>query len=200
MSFPITSATQSTQLRTLSDLTSTAYALDKDAFMQLLVAQLSYQDPLEPASDTEFISQLTQFAMLEQMEQINGITSTNQAYGLMGKYVYVDTTGEGIEYAFGQVDGVTIRDGQTYLIVGDQEYAYENVTAAINSIESNLDQVLVRSADLIGRTITAQISEEGEEPVSVSGVVSHIIVKDGAVCAVVDGTEVPIDAIEQIQS
>ena len=199
---PITSATEGTSaLRTLSDLTSpTTSVLDKDAFLQLLVAQLSCQDPLEPASDTEFISQLTQFAMLEQVEQLNGTTSTNQAYSLMGKYVYVDATGEGTEYAFGQVDGVTIRDGKAYLIIGDEEFAYENVVAVINTVESNLEQVLVQSADLIGKTITAEITDEGGEPMTVSGVVSYINVKDGEVYAIVDGAEVPIGDIEQIQA
>ncbi len=199
---PITSATEGTSaLRTLSDLTSpTTSVLDKDAFLQLLVAQLSCQDPLEPASDTEFISQLTQFAMLEQVEQLNGTTSTNQAYSLMGKYVYVDATGEGTEYAFGQVDGVTIRDSKAYLIIGDEEFAYENVVAVINTVESNLEQVLVQSADLIGKTITAEITDEGGEPMTVSGVVSYINVKDGEVYAIVDGAEVPIGGIEQIQA
>ena len=31
--------------------------MDKDAFLQLLVAQMKYQDPLEPTSNTEYIAQ-----------------------------------------------------------------------------------------------------------------------------------------------
>ncbi len=51
--------------------------LDKDAFLQLLVTQLSFQNPLEPIENTEFIAQLAQFSSLEQMQNIA------QAMGLL---------------------------------------------------------------------------------------------------------------------
>ena len=35
--------------------------LDKDAFLQLLVAQMKYQDPLEPTDNTQYVSQLASF-------------------------------------------------------------------------------------------------------------------------------------------
>ena len=38
------------------ELTATKNGMDKEAFLQLLVAQMQYQDPLEPTSNTEFIS------------------------------------------------------------------------------------------------------------------------------------------------
>ena len=44
--------------------------LGKDAFLQLLVAQMKYQDPLNPTSDTEYIAQLAQFSQLEQMQNL----------------------------------------------------------------------------------------------------------------------------------
>jgi flagellar basal-body rod modification protein FlgD len=40
---------------------------NKEAFLQLLVAQLKNQDPLNPADGTEFLSQLAQFSELEQL-------------------------------------------------------------------------------------------------------------------------------------
>ncbi len=72
-------------------------ALDKDAFLRLLVTQLENQDPLNPMDDKEFIAQLAQFSSLEQMnniaEGINNLVSLNQqdrmlgAVGFIGKEV-----------------------------------------------------------------------------------------------------------------
>ncbi len=45
---------------------ATKSSLDKDAFLKLLVAQLSHQDPLKPMEGTEFITQLAQFTSVEQ--------------------------------------------------------------------------------------------------------------------------------------
>jgi flagellar basal-body rod modification protein FlgD len=42
----------------------------KDAFLQLLVAQIKNQNPLNPADGVEFLSQLAQFSQLEQLINI----------------------------------------------------------------------------------------------------------------------------------
>ena len=47
-----------------SEVKDSNSSLDKDAFLQLLVAQMKYQDPLEPTSNTEYISQLATFSEL----------------------------------------------------------------------------------------------------------------------------------------
>jgi flagellar basal-body rod modification protein FlgD len=39
--------------------------VDKNMFLQLLVAQLRNQDPLNPTEGTEFVGQLAQFQQLE---------------------------------------------------------------------------------------------------------------------------------------
>jgi len=56
--------------------------LGKEAFLQLLTAQLQNQDPLNPASDVEFIGQLTQFASLEQLRNVNDNLNVIELYQL----------------------------------------------------------------------------------------------------------------------
>lgn len=73
--------------------------LGKDAFMQLLISQMSYQNPLEPMENTEFIAQLAQFSALEQQQNIAAgiemlaLTQTaatnSQMVNLIGKRVMV---------------------------------------------------------------------------------------------------------------
>lgn len=55
--------------------------LGKDEFLQLLVTQLRYQDPMEPMKDNEFIAQLAQFSTLEQMKNVaQGIEQLNENF------------------------------------------------------------------------------------------------------------------------
>jgi flagellar basal-body rod modification protein FlgD len=73
--------------------------LGEEQFLQLLVAQMQYQDPLEPMSNSEFVAQLAQFSNVEQLvgvnEGINYLYLSQQSMGnvqassLIGKEVEV---------------------------------------------------------------------------------------------------------------
>jgi len=52
-------------------------ALGKDQFLKLLIAQLRYQDPMNPMQGDQMATQLAQFSSLEQLQQINA-NLTNQ--------------------------------------------------------------------------------------------------------------------------
>jgi flagellar basal-body rod modification protein FlgD len=61
---------------------ATARALaSKDMFLQLLVAQLKYQNPENPADGTQFVTQLAQFSQLEQATQM--VTDLDQIKALL---------------------------------------------------------------------------------------------------------------------
>jgi flagellar basal-body rod modification protein FlgD len=67
-----TSSTQgSSAADGLASATAASGSMGKDAFMKLLVAQISHQNPLKPMDDTAFVSQLAQFSALEQTMGIN---------------------------------------------------------------------------------------------------------------------------------
>jgi flagellar basal-body rod modification protein FlgD len=46
--------------------------MDKDTFLKLLVAQMRYQDPSNPASSSELMAQTATFSQVEQLQQIAG--------------------------------------------------------------------------------------------------------------------------------
>lgn len=68
--------------------------LDKNTFLQLLVAQLKNQDPMNPADGVQFLTQLTQFSQLEQTMQINQQVTDIQSI-LAGTGTTGDETGTG---------------------------------------------------------------------------------------------------------
>jgi flagellar basal-body rod modification protein FlgD len=55
----------------LSSASASATQVSEQQFLQLLVAQLQNQDPLNPMDGTQFVSQLAQFSELEQMIGVN---------------------------------------------------------------------------------------------------------------------------------
>lgn len=98
--------------------------LDKDAFLKLLVTQMQYQDPLEPTSNTEYMSQMAQFSSVEQMQNLNTLFTNGQAMNLTGQYVILnvpDAAGN-IHQVSGLVDYVTLKDGETYFHIGEEYY------------------------------------------------------------------------------
>ena len=58
-----------------------ASAPSEEMFLQLLVAQLQNQDPLNPTDSTQFVSQLAQFSELEQVMAIRSDIETEMAQG-----------------------------------------------------------------------------------------------------------------------
>lgn len=108
-------------------------SLGKDAFLQLLVAQMRYQDPLNPNTDTQFVAQLATFSQLEQMQNLAQTSSNSQAFGLVGMSVIVKTdSGQGSIYKSGVVDYVTMKNGQAKLNIDGAEYSLDQLERVLD--------------------------------------------------------------------
>lgn len=89
---------------TISSVSSSASAMQANPmgmedFLKILLTQLTYQDPLKPMDNQEFMAQMAQFTSLEQTQQLNEKMSTlitNQAalqsVGLIGRTVDITTS------------------------------------------------------------------------------------------------------------
>lgn len=109
--------------------------LGKDDFLQLLVAQMKYQDPLEPTSNTEYISQYATFSELEQMQNMSSSVDLDRASGLVGKNVYMKSTNAttGVtSYIYGKVDYVQIENGSAFLSINGSLYSLDDLDSVVD--------------------------------------------------------------------
>ncbi len=209
-----TDVVSSSALRTLVDYQSSTKtssksgsSIDMDDFLKLFVAQLSCQDPLSSSSGsssgTDYISQLAQITMLQQLSGLNDSLTASQVYGMIGNYVYIGESSDS-DLIFGKVDGVIKENGVNYLMVGGSLYDISEVYAVIDpdSASAATDDEVLKSADLIGKTVTASVTttdSEGEQTVStVTGKVEKILVKDGIIYLVIGDKNVKLDGITEI--
>ena len=104
-------------------------SLDKDAFLQLLVAQMKYQDPLEPTSNTEYISQLATFSELEEMQNLTSGMTLQRASSLVGQYVFMKVTDSSgnTTYPEGFVDYVVYENNKAYLSIDENLYSIDDL-------------------------------------------------------------------------
>ncbi len=96
-------------------------AISQEDFIRLFLAQLNFQDPLEPMDNSEFLAQLAQFSGLEQdringnhLENLSFINSVNQGATMLGKTVEFSTQ-SGTE--LGEVTTVTFSESGAGLTV-----------------------------------------------------------------------------------
>ena len=107
----------------------------KFEFLQLLVAQLQNQDPIEPVKQEQFINQLTAFSTLEGIESLKvsfdemlKVQQLGQGFDLAGKEVrYVEDD----QTFTGKVDEVTVLGGSLYALIGDKSIPISKIISTI---------------------------------------------------------------------
>ncbi len=130
--------------------------LGKQQFLNLLVAQLAHQDPLEPAKDTEFISQLATFSTLEQMQMLTQSYSNSEASAMVGKYVEGTIT----EYmvgtdVFGNEEITTRKLQVGGLVTG---VVYQNGQAKLH-VNVGLDEPVVMELGDVTKVVDAEAKD-----------------------------------------
>lgn len=98
--------------------------LGYDQFLQLLCAEMQYQDPLEPTTNTDYVAQMATFSQLEATLSLEQTEQNALASALVGKQVILateDTTGN-TKYVEGRVDYVLYENGEVMLSVNNGLY------------------------------------------------------------------------------
>ena len=132
--------------------------LGYDEFLKLLTAEMQYQDPLEPTSNTDYVAQMATFSQLEatlSMKESLTTSSDNtiksMANQLVGQEVVVEDDESKTGYADGIVDYVMYEDGEIYISVNDKLYSIDK----LDTISTKDYYEAVVSANTLHSMITA---------------------------------------------
>lgn len=179
--------------------------LGKDAFMQLLVTQLRYQDPLNPMDNQAFMAQMAQFSALEQMMNMSQAMDRSNTHELIGKVVeasYKDPASNQMEAVAGKVDGVVTRNSQHFLLVNGKEIELKDVHSVIDPGLVSTTEI-ASGFELIGKTVQASIKDKktGKEFLY-EGEVQQIVMKSGKPHVVIglgeDAIIIPVDGVKNV--
>ncbi|MBD3257680.1 hypothetical protein GF377_04550 [candidate division GN15 bacterium] len=205
-------------------LTGSQQSLGKDDFLQLLVTKLQYQDPLKPMEDQAFVAQLAQFSTLEQMSNIaDGIDASNEwdflqmqslnnvlASGLIGKEVKADFSGMYLDattepsIAFeldehAETMSFDIYDAHNTLVA---TITKEDLTAGTHRItwdgedsQGNRMPDGYYTVQASGRTPSGN---KIEPELSLVGIVTKVLYRDGGAYLTVSGTEISLGDIVSV--
>ena len=104
--------------------------VDSDTFLTLLVAEMQNQDPLEPTSNTEWVSQYATFTQVQQISEMADSMDLVRANNLIGKEVVMKvtstSTGE-TSYKRGVVDYVVVEEGKPLLVIDEAKYSLSDL-------------------------------------------------------------------------
>ena len=121
------------------EYSSAKKVLNQEDFLKLLITQFSTQDPLNPVTDTAFISQMAEFTALENAKEtqseislIRQQSANQEAISMIGKDVELLSGDD--EIIFGRVSKVLIDSDGPKLVVSGHPYALDKVVAVKNSL------------------------------------------------------------------
>ncbi|MBU3142305.1 flagellar hook capping FlgD N-terminal domain-containing protein [Clostridium sp. CF012] len=143
--------------------------MDKNSFLKILSAELSNQDPTKGKDGTEFVSQLAQFAALEQMTNLNSTVAFSTASSLVGKVVaFSSYDANGMQYG-GTVKAVYKEAGITKMAVeiadgSIKDFPADSLTDILDVPDYRLDYIngntsFSSAVSLMGKKVEALVQE-----------------------------------------
>ncbi len=131
----ISSVTSSASTTSTTSATTSNSDLDFEDWINLLATELQYQDPTDPISSSEYVSQMASLSSLSQIENIYSAINNVQAYNMIGKnvtYQTTDSSGNTVAVT-GTVSAVILSGGNTYLSIDGNAVSLDAVLSVANA-------------------------------------------------------------------
>lgn len=173
---------------------------DPDAFLKILVAQMKYQNPMEPQNSETFINQLTQMASMEQMYNVSRSMDNLASRYEMARYFEIIGHNVSLikedEVVTGKVDGIIFNEGKPYFYLAGAPYGERYTLEQIQSITGrNNDDTLLPYLRLVGKQV--KVNSDNQE---ITGLVEKVLLKNGAAAVQVDGEVYPVKLLLEVCS
>ena len=200
------SSTQVKQEAADAEATKTPGQVTKDAFLKLLVAELTHQDPSQPMDNTQMVNQMSQLQTLEEqvrlreaMENMSTASQLSNASTLTGKYISgKNSAGDEVS---GTVAYVEMKDTVATLVLqSGQKVAIGDVTAMTTPADSTSAATAI-SAQMANANQLLGMYVKGTDDagLDVEGIALNIKLKNGVVSMGLDnGKTVPLAKISEI--
>ncbi len=186
---------------------STEEMVSSDTFLSLLVAEMTNQDPMEPTSNTEFVTQMAQFTSLQYSKDSATYSMSNYASSLVGKTVTASKMDGSKQVTKTGVVESVMKSGKTYTLkIDGVSFDISNVTSigttsdsssGNTSSGSSLGELIARASMMIGMSATVNPGVEGGSLLD-SGIISSIQVKDGQVRVIINDKGYLLDDIVEV--
>ncbi len=190
---------------------SAAELVNSETFLNLLVAEMTNQDPLEPTSNTEFVTQMAQFTSLQYAQDSSKYAQANYASSLVGKTVTASKM-EGSELVTktGVVEQV-VKSGDTYnIMVGGTSFELSHIASVVTSADSStgtgntistgtsIGDTIARASMMIGMHATVNATTSSGAVID-AGIIDSIQVKNGEINVVINDVAYKLSDIVEVK-
>lgn len=185
---------------------STEEMVSSDTFLSLLVAEMTNQDPMEPTSNTEFVTQMAQFTSLQYSKDSAIYSMSNYASSLVGKTVTASKMDGSKQVTKTGVVESVMKSGKTYMLkIDGVSFDISNVTSIGTTSDSStgtssgssLGELIAKASMMIGMAATVNPGVEGGSLLD-SGIITSIQVKDGQVRVIINDKGYLLDDIVEV--
>lgn len=186
---------------------ATENMVNSDTFLSLLVAEMTNQDPMEPTSNTEFVTQMAQFTSLQYSKDSATYSQSNYASSLVGKTVTASKMDGSKQITKTGVVQSVMKNGDSYTLkIDGVSFELKNITSIseTTSADSNtttgntsLGELIAKASMMIGMSATVNPKVEGGSLLD-SGIITSIQVKDGQVRVIINDKGYALDDIVEV--
>lgn len=172
--------------------------ISTDTFFSLLMAEMSNQDPLEPTSNTEFVSQMAQFTALQAQQDNLKYSMSNYAAGLVGKTLTMNAQSDDGTLLSGVCTGVNISGSDVKVVVDGKQYDLSAVKAISDTVSKGTLHTMTEALGYVGKEVTVKVLGDDGKFYYAKGKVESAEMQDGDAKIVIDNYLYSIDEIVHV--